>query len=78
MAITDFDNYRILVEEWNDIINCSTQINVWVKNMLNKIIILQQDTNFSSSISPAESLYITNYINVLNTYIQTQPILPPK
>ncbi len=78
MPLADLDKYHTLVKEWDDVINSSLQINSWIQNMLNKITVLQQDVNYINNVSPQEQLYIANYINVLNIFIQTQPVLQPK
>lgn len=78
MAIKDLDKYHTLIEEWNTVVDCSIQADAWVKSMLLKITILQQDVNFVANASPEETNFLYNWTNVLTNFVNQEPINPGK
>lgn len=78
MAIKDLDKYHLLIQEWNDVVNASIQADAWIKDMINKISILQADLNFLPNASPQEIQFLTSWATLLNNFLQSEPINPDK
>lgn len=78
MAIKDLNRDFNLIQQWNDITNCQTQVMAWVQQMNTSIVTILSNPDYAVNVSAEESAYVSSLQNLYPQFASAQPLNPDK